>query len=419
MRFSTRIIVFICYVQFVLCLAALLMHGNSVFGANDGSRWDTIWSLINGHGYAIDEAPYETVDKVFREGHFYSSKPALLPPIVAGITFLASKATGLDLVPGSDYWLIRLVLLTVNFLPFTLLLYSYGKWLLCQSLTDFAKIFCLASAAFGTFLTTYCITLNNHTVAAIGVFFSVLLLMGIASGQSTGKSTFFLCGVLTAWGVANELLAWPFWFFIAACLLKIDSSKMLRFFVPGTLIIAAAFFISTCVATGNMVPFYLKRQLYQYPGSYWAQPSGIDATRESKLTYLFNNTLGHHGIWSLSPIFVLAFLGMGSKQTSQPIRAGSTILTMINGVAVLFGTRNYGGACQGARWFMWLIPLWLFCMPACVDELAQTSRGRLIATLALLVSFGSVLYGMIAHAPGPWSTSWIQDCMQNWGLVSY
>ncbi len=419
MRFSAGTIIFICYLQFVLCATALMVHSNSIFGANDGSRWDTVWSLINGYGYVIDAAPYDTVDKVFREDRFYSSKPALLPPVVACITFVVSKATGLALLPGPDYWLVRLVLLIVNFLPFTIFLYFYGKWLLHQSFSDFAKTFCLCSAAFGTFLTSYCITLNNHTVAAMGIFLSLLLFVRILNGESLSKFAFFLCGIFAAWGVANELIAWPFWFFLAACLFRTDQSKTLRFFLLGTLVIAAAFFVSTCLSTGNLVPFYLKRPLYQYPGSYWARPAGIDAVRESKTIYVFNNILGHHGILSLSPIFVLAFLGMVSDRTLRPIRVGAVILTMINGLAVVLGTTNYGGACQGARWFMWLIPLWLFCMPPCVDDLAQTLRGRLIAILALLVSFGSVLYGMIAHPAGPWSSSWIQDCMRAWGWISY
>src|SRR5271156_2276433 len=63
-------------------------------GANDISRWCTVWSLLERGTYVIDECPWqiETQDKVFRvpKGapaspggeepvrHYYSSKPALL-----------------------------------------------------------------------------------------------------------------------------------------------------------------------------------------------------------------------------------------------------------------------------------------------------------------------------------------------------
>jgi hypothetical protein len=63
-------------------------------GANDISRWCTVWSLLERRSYVIDECPWQsrTQDKVERPApfqttpagtepikHFYSSKPPLLP----------------------------------------------------------------------------------------------------------------------------------------------------------------------------------------------------------------------------------------------------------------------------------------------------------------------------------------------------
>jgi hypothetical protein len=411
-------ILVVCLMAFALIVAASLLEGRTILGQNDASRWDTVWSLMNGKGYVIDGAPYDTIDKVFREGHFYSSKPALLPAVVAGITLIASNFTDSSLHPGADRWLVRLVLLIINGVPFVLFLYYYGNWLLEQSCSNFAKAFCLCGAAFGTFLTAYTITLNNHTVAAVGVFFAVLAFMRILSG-APGGSWYLLCGVLSAWAVANELVAWPFWFFMAGCLWKADRRRTLQFFAPGTLAVAIAFLVSTYIATGDCIPFYLKPRLYEYPGSHWKHPDGIDGAHESKSIYLFNYVLGHHGILGLTPIFLFAFAGMFLGYGPRSLRIGAIVLTSINALAVIFGTHNYGGDSQGARWFMWLIPIWLFCMPPSIDRLAQSSRGRFLAILALLVSVGSVLYGMLAHPEGPWSASWIHDCMRAWGWVSY
>ena len=78
-------------------------------GANDISRWCTVWSLLERGTYAIDECPWqiETQDKVLREPkrasgtspgkHFYSSKPALLPTLIAGLLYPARIATGVPL----------------------------------------------------------------------------------------------------------------------------------------------------------------------------------------------------------------------------------------------------------------------------------------------------------------------------------
>ena len=83
-------------------------------GANDISRWCTVWSLLERGTYAIDDCPWqiETQDKVFkvdpfargrRRGdgepvkHFYSSKPPLLPTLIAGLLYPFRAATGVPL----------------------------------------------------------------------------------------------------------------------------------------------------------------------------------------------------------------------------------------------------------------------------------------------------------------------------------
>src|SRR5690606_25719174 len=47
--------------------------------------------------------------------------------------------------------------------------------------------------------------------------------------------------------------------------------------------------------------------VYTHEGvpSYWSRPGGIDANVEPPLVYLLHCTFGHHGIFSLTPIFLL------------------------------------------------------------------------------------------------------------------
>ena len=104
--------------QLVIIAATAIALGHCLrqptqMGANDISRWCTVWSLLERGTYVIDECPWqiETQDKVFREPkpasgaaggqkpvkHFYSSKPALLPTLIAGILYPARLATGVPL----------------------------------------------------------------------------------------------------------------------------------------------------------------------------------------------------------------------------------------------------------------------------------------------------------------------------------
>ena len=76
------------------------------FSANDRSRWCTVRSLVDKRTYAIDEIvngkdadTWDTIDKVRHLGedgefHYYSSKPTLLPTLMAGKYWVLKKITG-------------------------------------------------------------------------------------------------------------------------------------------------------------------------------------------------------------------------------------------------------------------------------------------------------------------------------------
>src|SRR3954471_22124725 len=83
-------------------------------GANDISRWCTVWSLLERGSYAIDDCPWQaqTQDKVFKVDpfapavgggedvpvkHFSSSKPPLLPTLIAGLLYPLRAALGVPL----------------------------------------------------------------------------------------------------------------------------------------------------------------------------------------------------------------------------------------------------------------------------------------------------------------------------------
>ena len=81
--------------------------------ANDISRWCTVWSLLERRTYVIDDCPWQidTQDKIYgvpkkRGGadqgeeavkHYYSSKPALLSTLIAGMLYPARKISGVPL----------------------------------------------------------------------------------------------------------------------------------------------------------------------------------------------------------------------------------------------------------------------------------------------------------------------------------
>ncbi|MCA9056526.1 MAG: hypothetical protein KDA75_22010, partial [Planctomycetaceae bacterium] len=188
-----------------------------------------------------------------------------------------------------------------------------------------------------------------------------------------------------------------------------------------------AFFITNGLATGGLRPFYMaygtEKYEYVYHGvpSYWVDPQGIDRPKDSTLTYLFHCTLGHHGIFSLSPIILLTIAGwvFGLKAGNRLrmfhlLGAGLTVI-----VLAFFLSRtsnyNYGGNSVALRWMLWLAPLWLLGMIPAIDQFAENRlfRGGVAGLLA--ASVFSAWYPLGT----PWQSPWLYTLMQNRGWIDY
>jgi hypothetical protein len=420
-------------IRFLGTLTAVLSAGliigamlrlQPIFGSNDASRWNTVWSLTHGKGYIIDGAPYPTVDKVKRDGHFYSSKPALMPTVLAGLAWPLKAAEWT--LPEKAAMINRAILLVVNVLPFAVFILLYARYLDRRRAKLTTRLYCLGAAAFGTYLTAYSTTLNNHTQAAWSVFFALYNLVRIKEdGQGDGWR-FALCGLFTAWTVANEMLAVSFALPVLVLLLRLDARKTFIYFVPTAAVLGVAFLVTTYLSTGGLVPYYLysSSDYYKYEDSYWLNPTGIDAANEPKWLYLFHLLLGHHGMLSLTPVFLISLNGMGHSWRRDWVQQMGLYLSLLMIGFYTLWTSNYGGACQGPRWLFWLIPFWLISLIDAVEQHLAKLQFRALASAALLVSVASVGYALTGdnrsfEPPGPWSSSWLHLAMRKAGWVTY
>lgn len=402
-------------------LAGAILQLPPVMGVNDASRWNTVWALTHGHGYVIDDAPYETIDKTKRDGHFYSSKPALAPTLVAGAAWIVKATIGLEL-PDHDIFLTRLLVALVNILPLAALILLYDRLLERLNVSASARMVCLVVAGMGTYLTGYSVTLNNHTVAACGAFFALYCLIGILYEGRRDPLAFVLCGLFTAWTVANEIPAGLFGLMVTGLLLYRRPRETMLFFAPPALLVTVAFFVTTHLSTGSWAPFYFQPEAYRYEGSYWYDRQGMDALNEPKWVYLIHMTIGHHGLLSLTPVLALAFLGFFTKSPWRAINVMGGALTVVMIAVYTVKTRNYGGECQGMRWLIWLIPFWLISLAPFVDRHIGSRWFRWLALALLLISVLSVanaIGGSAETSAGPWTRSWLQSFLGETPLVSY
>jgi hypothetical protein len=461
-----------------------LLKSNAMRGANDTSRWCTVWSLLERGTYAIDECPWQlqTQDKVRMKEpfppageeprkRFYSSKPPLMPTIVAGLLWPFRTATGvpidatvelprsrrlevqsLDYEPKQDqrvvevregYKIIEItptepakwsahilyfdpVLVLLNIVPMTVFLVLFARWLDHAAVNDWTWLFSMMTACFGTNLFLFTPTLNNHTPGAYSAFFAAYAWLRIWTEGKRHWGYFAACGFFGAFAATCELPAAGLCALLFGSLLVKEPRRTLTALVPAALVPALAFEITLYAATGGWTEVVYSRfdeegpdAPYRYPGSYWISPLEIDALDEPKWTYAFHLLLGHHGVFSLTPVFLYSVWGMFSllsKRGAALKLRGAAAATLVLSMAVIAfyvrKTNNYGGWTQGARWLFWLFPLWLIFLPhGCVG--GQRSRWlRRLALAALFVSALTSGYGLLQ----PWSHPWFLDALDHLGL---
>jgi len=174
---------------------------------------------------------------------------------------------------------------------------------------------------------------------------------------------------------------------------------------------------------------------YDYKDSYWLKRNlrGIDRGEQSPLVYAFHVLVGHHGLFSLTPLWLLSaagcwfwlFPGSGRREppdnavdASRLIAATTILITVV--VLAFYLTRpqidrNYGGGTCCLRWLLWLTPLWILTLLPAVDRLSHIRWGRGIALALLLISVLSANYA----ADNPWSHPWLFEYWTSIGWIKY
>ncbi|QDT92503.1 hypothetical protein [Gimesia algae] len=410
---------------------AAIMNSAPLQSANDRSRWCTVWSLVEEGTYQIDtinDRPgWSSIDKVRHEGHFYSSKPPLFPTIVAGLYWFIKTTTGLNL-NRNLHDVAHLILIAVNLIPMLIALLLICKIVERYATKLFTRYFVVIAACFATLLTPFLLTLNNHSIAASCAVFTLYSLMRILLDGEQRKRYFLLAGFFAMLTCCNELPAAVFGLVVFGLLFRANPRLTLLAFSPAALVPLLGFFVTNYAATGGWKPFYMyygtEKYLYEHKGvpSYWNNPQDLDRNLDSPLVYFFHCTLGHHGIFSLSPIYFLTLFSWLriSKNKLHILRPLLWISLMISVIVFGFylsrtGNYNYGGNSAALRWMLWLTPFWLISMIPLLDELSEKRWLRGLGILCLLGSVFSAQHPL--H--NPWRAPWIYSMFEQAGWIDY
>ena len=227
--------------------------------ANDRSRWSTIRALLDQGTFAIDEVRqdknWDTIDKVRHAGrdgrpHFYSSKPTLLTTLLAGECYVVQAITGTTL-KKHPFYVGRLMLVITNVLPlilyFALLVRIVERW----GKTDWGRIYVMVVATWGTYLTAFAVTLNNHVPAAVCVLIAIYAALRIWYDGERRWRYFAIVGFFAALATANELPALALLAMLGCGLLYQAARPTLWAFMPAAALVVAGFFGTNYAAHGS------------------------------------------------------------------------------------------------------------------------------------------------------------------------
>lgn len=415
--------------------------------ANDRSRWCTVRALVEpdmrvpGAPYAIDrviqERLWDTIDMVKHNGHLYSSKPPLFATLVAAEYWVLYHGFGLTLA-DYPYQVAWVVLITFNWLP--MLIYFWSIRRLVERITSnpWIQLFVTGSACFATFLTTFVNTLNNHLPGAVCAAVAVELATRIIADGQRRWWLLVLLGFVMALGVTFELPSLILWLLLLVIVARFVFKPVVLWYLVGSAVVFAAFFYTNWLAHGTISPPYAHRSGgpgenwydYEYEvrgrkvDSYWRNPVGIDKGEASAWVYAFHVLVGHHGIFSLTPLWLLTLAGCwwGLRSGRRPEeRLVLLAIVVASVICIAFyilrpqPDRSYGGMTCCFRWALWLAPLWLYGMVPALERLASTKLGRGVALFLAAASAMSAAY----PTWNPWTHPWLYQWLESAGWISY
>jgi hypothetical protein len=409
--------------------AAMVVRSTPLQSANDRSRWATIRALVEDGSYRIDRVRqipgWDSIDRVRIDGHDFSSKPPWMATWVAGVTGTISAVTGWTFAHHTAE-LHGATLLLVNVAPLAVLLFAWFAVMTQRTSAELALV-STAVLGFGTLLSPFLATLNNHTTAAMAVGGVVLTALVLERNRSCHRAWLIWSGWCAGWLVAHELPGLSVWVFTAWRVWSVNGRRGLSWWLPAAVLPLIGFVGMNQLVTGSWKPAYAgygsSTYVFEENGipSYWSRPQGIDRNLDSPAVYALHCLVGHHGLFLLSPVLlgllaVPAVLRRGSLFPASWVWGGPVVTLVVLG---FYFSRtdnyNYGGVSCALRWMIFLWPWWLLCLV----EVAATWRHRPIIKRFALFAVAVSVFSAWEPAGRPWQQPWAFRWGEHWGWFSY
>jgi hypothetical protein len=377
--------------------------------AHEYSRLGTVESIVVRGTYQLDDSIFiGTIDKIQRDGHFYSHQMPLLATIEAPIYWLLH-------LPGTRFNNRGRSLMTFMFSLLT------NGLALAATVMVFWRILALAGVErhrellafllpFGTWLLPYGVMSNNHGIAGLLVALLIWLLLSVEWQGATRPRALAIGGVLGLL-IAIELL--PIVSFVPLSLIYLARRRDLdrRAWLLcglGLLVPLLAHSIINIGITGDVIPAGFHHELFRYPGSAF-QESELSGTIKYDSwsgfsTYAWRSLLADKAFFTFAPL-LLAGLLSGAIAWRWWARARGVHLVLLGSIVVsllasLLTTNNFGGEAVGFRHAVYLAPaLVTLLLPWIAGNRVKPVRVNAVIAVAVL----STLLMLLFAVRKPWS----------------
>jgi hypothetical protein len=182
---------------------------------------------------------------------------------------------------------------------------------------------------------------------------------------------------------------------------KIRKSNLysLVFLIP-LLVIFSLFIGYNVLTTQKILPVYFYReQFYLYKNSFWLNPTGFNVydnikLREPKIIYTFNILFGHHGLFLMMPILILALyylIILSFKKNNFQTESRTILYSFIIDLSFfIFHTANYSGSAYAFRYFIPMVPVIFYFIGGYFKKITNIKLAIFIILLIISLYMASI-----------------------------
>jgi hypothetical protein len=345
----------------------------------------TVEALVHQGTWAIDDTVFgeRTADRIYLQGHFYSSKPPVLSLLAATFYAVLHNVFQISfdfagwcdpvvhpfycfalLYPQSSDWGYYLLTLMLVGFPSALMLALFYKSTALCNISNPMALLVTGALGLGTLIFPYSLVFDNHVPAAVCLMVSLYALLRSRTGESNPWHFLMLAGFSTALAFTFDLVTGPFLVFFMG-LAWVRHRRRAWPFLVGGLIPVMLLAVLDWWILGDPLPPHMHPAGYDYAGSLFSASVGGNQSASDVASYAFHMLFGDRGLFTFSLVMLWPVCGLVKvlfqKRHWLWVEAVAVgLASLVVGLYLVLFTDNFGGLAYGTRWFTAIIPVLFF-----------------------------------------------------------